>query len=95
MSPKAVTQQRKTRGKERLYADAALVPIGIGLHPDQAQRLQDLARDRGVSLSAVVRQALAEWELCIESAENPLGIGRYQGGFGGDTPAAGRDRADG
>jgi hypothetical protein len=59
--PETTARPRRERGGARLYPDATVVPYGIGLHPDQADRFRRLAKERGVSFSAVVRRALDEW----------------------------------
>jgi hypothetical protein len=53
---------RREMGRPTAYPDSGVVGVGIGLRPDQAQRLRAYATERGNSLSKLVRSILSQWE---------------------------------
>jgi hypothetical protein len=48
-------------GRPTAYPDSGVVPVGIGLRPDQAERLKEYATERRQSISIVVRRILDDW----------------------------------
>jgi hypothetical protein len=53
---------RRARGRPQVYADAPLVFSGIALHPRQNERLRAYAAARGLTLAAVLRRIVSDWE---------------------------------
>jgi hypothetical protein len=51
----------RRRGRPAVYADAHLVFKGVALHPQQAGRIHDAARRRGVTFTAMLRDIVEEW----------------------------------